>query len=170
MRCSKLTTVAGLQDDEDEGMGREWRKEARAIKVAVSEGGGRRIRLTRSEGWMRARGDKRAVSQLAGEKKRGKQKCGIIYSSPSRSHPIRSTASDSVVVLPFLCLSELDCGSGLTGFRDCVVGTGNQRDKASTCFLHPCTVSRGDARLCPHGLVSSVTWALACRLAPAGGA
>lgn len=42
MRCSKLTNAAGLQDDEDEeGMWREWRKEARAIKVPVAEGGGR---------------------------------------------------------------------------------------------------------------------------------
>jgi hypothetical protein len=31
-------------------MGREWMKEARAIKVAVAEGGGSRIRMTRSSG------------------------------------------------------------------------------------------------------------------------
>jgi hypothetical protein len=47
----------------------EWRKEARAIKVAVAEGGGRRIRMTSSWG-MHAGGDKGAVSQLAGERER----------------------------------------------------------------------------------------------------
>ena len=101
-------------------------------------------------------------SQLAGptkrEKKKG-EKCGIIYSSPSRSHPFygerpRPCLSSSLF---FACRRS---GSRLTG--GCVLGTERrsepEEDKASTCLLARFRKEmRGAALLplCPHGLVSS---------------
>jgi hypothetical protein len=68
-------------------MRREWRKEARAIKVAVAEGGGRRIRMTSSWG-MHAGGDKGAVSQLAGEEKKPRKSVALSTAVHLCSHPI----------------------------------------------------------------------------------
>jgi hypothetical protein len=138
----------------------EWRKEARAIKVAVAEGGGRRIRMTSSWG-MHAGGDKGAVSQLAGEEKKPRKSVALSTAVHLCSHPIYGGRLSSSLF--FSCWS----GSGL-GAASWVVATKRIRPPP-TRFRE-----EGDARLCcwlllcPHGWVSSVSlWALACRPRPA---
>jgi len=88
-------------------MGREWRKEARAIKVAVADGG--RIRMTTSSGGCAREKINEPFSQLAGPTKMGKKGRKVWYylqQSVSFSSVLRRATQTLSVVLPFLCLSE----------------------------------------------------------------